>query len=164
MQYIYVGEIVNTHGLKGEVRILSDFEYKDKDKVFIKGMNLYVGKSREKLTINTYRKHKTYDMVTFDNISDINDVLGYKGERVYINKSDIKIDGYFNEDIIGLEVYVSGIFKGVVTDIMKSKAHDILVIDNHKFLVPFIDEFISSINLEQKRINIIEMKGLFDED
>ena len=162
MQYIFIGEIVNTHGIKGEVKIISDFKYKDK--VFVKGMNLYIGKNKENVVISSYRKHKNYDMVTFENINDINDVLIYKSENVYIDKSSIKIDGYFDEDIIGLDVYVKDTYKGKVTDIMKTKAHDIIVIDNHKYLVPYIDEFVKKIDIDNKRIEIVEMKGLFDEN
>lgn len=160
--YIFIGEIVNTHGLKGEVKIISDFKYKDK--VFVKGMNLYIGKNKEKVVINTYRKHKNYDMVTFDGINDINDVLIYKSEYVYVEKESINIDGYFDEDIIGLDVYVNDTYKGKVTEIMKNRAHEILVIDNHKYLVPYVDEFIKNIDTDNKKIEIIEMKGLFDED
>ena len=54
MDFIYVGEIVNTHGIKGEVRIISDFKYK-KD-VFKKNFKIYVGKGKKELLINTYRK------------------------------------------------------------------------------------------------------------
>jgi len=162
MQYIFIGEIVNTHGIKGEVKIISDFKYKDK--VFVKGMNLYIGKNKENVVISSYRKHKNYDMVTFENINDINDVLIYKSENVYIDKASIKIDGYFDEDIIGLDVYVKDTYKGTVTDIMKTKAHDIIVIDNHKYLVPYIDEFVKNIDIDNKRIEIVEMKGLFDEN
>ena len=64
MKYINVGKLVNTHGLKGEVRILSDFRHKKN--VFVKGMKLYIGKKKEEFTINTYRFHKIYDMVTFE--------------------------------------------------------------------------------------------------
>ena len=99
-----------------------------------------------------------------ENINDINDVLIYKSENVYIDKSSIKIDGYFDEDIIGLDVYVKDTYKGKVTDIMKTKAHDIIVIDNHKYLVPYIDEFVKKIDIDNKRIEIVEMKGLFDEN
>lgn len=164
MQYIYIGDLVNTHGLKGEVRILSDFEYKDL--VFKEYMTLYVGKNYEKLIINSYRKHKMYDMVTFKNITDINDVIGYKGDKVYINREDIKIDGFFKEDIIGLNAYVKDTFKGVITYILKSKAHDILVIENNnkKIFVPYLREFIEKIDLDNKEIYFIDMKGLFDEN
>ena len=73
MNLIYIGDIVNTHGIKGEVRILSDFKYK-KD-VFKKGNYVYVGYDKDKLKLNSYRVHKNFDMVTFEGINNINDVL-----------------------------------------------------------------------------------------
>ena len=158
---VYIGEIVNTHGIKGEVRIISNFKYKEL--VFKPGVSLYVGKQREKLTITTYRKHKNYDMVTFDGINDINDVLGYKGDSVFINREDIKIDGYVNEDIIGLEVYSKERLIGNVTSIVNNGAHEIIVIDN-KYMVPFIPQFIENIDLENKKVFINEIEGLIDEN
>ena len=75
MKYLYIGKIVNTHGIKGEVRILSDFEYKDL--VFKVNNKLYLGDQKEEIIINSYRHHKNYEMITFNNITNINDVLKY---------------------------------------------------------------------------------------
>ena len=86
---VYIGKIVNTPGIKGEVRIISDFKYKNL--VFKPEFNIYVGKKREKLTIATYRTHKNYDMVMVEGINDINQALLYKGESVYINREDLKM-------------------------------------------------------------------------
>lgn len=158
---VYIGEIVNTHGIKGEVRIISNFKYKEL--VFKSGFNVYIGKTREKLTIATYRKHKNYDMVTFVGINDINDVLGYKGDAVYINRDDIEIDGYVNEDIIGLEVYSKDRLLGSVTSILDNGAHEIIVIDD-KHMVPFVSQFVGNIDLENKKIYINEIEGLIDEN
>lgn len=164
MKFIYIGDIVNTHGLKGEVRILSDFKYKSK--VFKAGFTVYVGRMKEPLVLTHHRVHKDYDMVTFEGITDINDVIGYKGDKVYINREDIKIRGYFDEDYIGLSAYVDDKNIGEVTYILKSKAHDILVIDDHgvKHMVPNIKEFVKKVDLKEKRIEITEMKGLINED
>ena len=75
MKRILVGQIVNTHGLKGELRIISNFPYKEL--VFTKGFKVYVGKRNDLCVINSYRKHKIYDMVAlankiFDNICKAN--------------------------------------------------------------------------------------------
>ena len=159
--YRYLGKIVNTHGIKGEVRIISDIDYKDR--VFTKGFNLYIGSSKQKETINTYRVHKNFDMVTFDGISNINDVLKYKGEDVYILKSDI--EGIItDEDYIGLDAYTDK-FIGKVTGILKGY-NDILVIENDtkKYMVPKLDNFIKNIDFENKKIIIENIKGLIDED
>lgn len=164
MDFIYVGEIVNTHGIKGEVRIISDFKYK-KD-VFKNNFKIYVGKEKKELLINTYRIHKIYDMVTFIGVNDINDVLDYKGLKVYINRDDLKIDGILDEDIIGLNAISNKKEIGVVTEILKSKAHDILVVEknNKRNLIPYINEFIEKIDLENKKIFIKEIEGLLNED
>lgn len=164
MKLIYIGDIVNTHGIKGEVRIISDFKYKNS--VFKKDMKIYIGKLKYEKEINTYRIHKKYDMITFKGIDDINDVLKYKGLPVYVNRSDIEVDGYLDEDIIGLEVVSNDVIRGKVSDILKTKAHDILLIkdDNKKYMVPYINQFISKIDLNNSKIYINEIKGLFDEN
>ncbi len=163
MNYICIGEIVNTHGIKGELRIVSDIEYKDY--IFQKGTHLYIGKERIEETIATYRYHKIYDMVTLEGLQDINDVLGYKGEKVYINRNEFTFPSFLKEDLIGLDVISNG-YQGKVTSILKSKAHDILVIEKEdkKHLVPYVDELIENIDFERKKIEIKDMKGLFDEN
>ena len=164
MNYIYIGDIVNTHGIKGEVKIISHFKYKSN--VFIKGTSLYVGRGYHKLIINSYRHHKIFDMVTFVGINDINDVLKYKGEPVYIDKNEITIDGILNEDLISMDVYSDDSFIGKVTDILNNGVYDILVIenDNSKSLVPNIGEFIKNIDLDNKKIQINMIEGLINEN
>lgn len=164
MNYIYIGDIVNTHGIKGEVKILSSFKFKSS--VFIKGTFLYVGKDKIKLEINSYRKHKMFDMVTFTGINDINDVLRYKGESVYIDKNEVIIDGILNEDLIDMSVYGDDSFVGHVTGVLNNGLYDILVIENNnsKSLVPNIDEFVLNIDVDNKRIDINIIEGLINEN
>ena len=81
MEYIYIGKIVNTHGIKGEVRILSRFDFKEK--VFVPNTLIYIGEEKIEEKIVSYRKHKSFDMVLLEGIKDINDVLKYKGKNVY---------------------------------------------------------------------------------
>ena len=164
MNYIYIGDIVNTHGLKGELRIISDFKYKNE--IFKPEFKIYVGRQKEELVIKTYRQHKNYDMVTLIDVESIEDAIAYKGDSVYINRDDLIIDGYFDEDLIGLEAYTDNTYVGNITDILKNKANDILVInsDSNRYLVPNLKEFINNVDLENKRIDINNIKGLFDEN
>lgn len=160
--YIYIGKIVNTHGIKGEVRILSDIEYKNE--IFKKGNFLYIGADKTKLTINTYRVHKNFDMVTFDGINDINEVLKYKNELVYIKKEEINIDGYFDYELIGMEVYTDKSI-GKVISIQSNGKQKLLEIEGKKiYLIPKVDAFIKKIDLENRIIYINLIEGLIDED
>lgn len=165
MEYIFLGEIVNTHGIKGEVRIISDFKFKSD--VFKIGKNLYIGNYKDKVEITGYRIHKNYDMVTFKGITDINDVLKYKGKKVYIVREEFEFKGILDEDVIDLEVYSNDKKIGIVKDVLKSQAHPILEIiseTNKTSYVPFIDEFISNVDLDNKKIYINEIEGLINEN
>ena len=163
MELIKIGKIVNTHGIKGELRILSKFPYKEK--IFIKNMKLYIDK-KDIETINTYRKHKNFDMVTFTGYTNINEVLKYKGKNVYVNDSDIKLDNnkYLDEELIGLNVIYEDNNKGTIVDIER---YDKIVLFNIKnndkeYLIPYNDNIIDKIDINNKRIYIKDIKGLFD--
>lgn len=166
MEYIFVGEIINTHGLKGELRVISDFKYKTE--VFKQGFTVYVGRFKDKLKIKKIRKHKNYDLITFEELESINDVIIYKGEQIFINAIDLKIDGYFNEQLIKLEVIYKNNSIGFIESIINNNAHDILIINDlknqKKHFIPYLDEFIEEININTKTIKIKNIKGLIDED
>ena len=150
MDYIKIGKIVNTHGIKGEVRLLSKFPYKDK--VFVKDMNIYIDK-KYKEVISSYRKHKNFDMITLVGYDNINDVLKYKGLNVYVNK----------DDIIGSNVIYKGINVGVIKDIERYDKYSLLVILGKKeYLIPYNDNLIDNIDINNKNVYIKDIDGLFD--
>ena len=161
MDLINIGKIVNTHGLKGEIRIISDFKYK-KD-VFKTDNIVYI--NDQKYIIKSYRFHKIYDMITLDSINTIESAEELKGLNIYIDRKDYKFDGYLNEDLIGLEVYDKDIFKGKVVDIVKTVTNDLLVIEgNKRHMVPNIPTFIKEVDLENNKIYIEYIRGLDNED
>ena len=161
MDLIYIGKIVNTHGLKGEIRIISDFKYKND--VFKLNNVIYI--NNNKYTIKSYRYHKIYDMITLENINNIESAEELKGLNIYINRDDYKFDGYLNEDLIGLEVYDDNKLKGNIVDILKTSTNDLLVIDGiKKHMVPNIPEFVKEVDLKNKKIYIKYIRGLDNED
>lgn len=160
MKQIKIGKIVNTHGIKGELRLLSKFPYKDK--VFIKNMPIYIDNQKEE--INTYRKHKNFDMITLVGYNNINDVLKYKGKYAYINKEDLKLEkeNYLDEELIGLEVIYENQKRGIITSIERyNKTVLINIKENTKtHLIPYNKELIEKIDLPSKKIYIKNIKGL----
>jgi 16S rRNA processing protein RimM len=154
MNFISIGKYVNTHGVKGEIRIISDFSRKDL--IFMPGFIIYIGKERQEFTINTYRKHKNYDMVTLKDINDINDIEHLKGSTVYINKDDINIS--LEEDYIDYKVIIDDVEYNI-KEIIKNKKNKIIVLDN-KSMIPLVDEFIIKVDSNGKKIYIKNMKGL----
>lgn len=161
MELIKIGKIVNTHGIKGELRLLSKFPYKDK--VFINNMNIYIDK-KDIEVINTYRKHKNFDMITLKRYSNINEVLKYKGKNVYVNKEDIILNDkeYLDEEIIGMTAIYKDNVKGTVTDIERYDKITLLKIDNNDryYLIPYNYNLIDKI--DDNKIYIKNIDGLFD--
>jgi len=164
MKFVLIGKIVNTHGLKGEVRILSDFRYKNK--VFIPNMKIYIGKNKTEEIINSYRHHKIFEMITMNGYNNINEILKYKGEYVFVAREDIKLEEkeYLDEEIINLNVYIDNEYKGTVKKIEKHSKNELLVIKNNEldYLIPYNFDIILNINLKEKRIDIKNIKGLIE--
>lgn len=155
MNYINVGKIVNTHGIKGELRILSKFRHKDK--VFIKGNTLYIGKKKEKFIINSYRYHKIFDMVTFEGFTNINEVLKYKGDYVYINEDDLVLeDEVLSSKLIGYDCFIGEKYVGKIEEVLNEPASDVLRVG--KILIPYVKEFI--VKIENDTVYIKDIRGL----
>ena len=164
MKYIRIGKIVNTHGVKGELRIISDFQYKEK--IFKKDFLIYIGKDKVEEKINTYRKHKMFDMITLEGYTNINEVLKYKGSYAFINKEDLILDTneFLNEDLIGFKVIYNNLENIEVVGIEKYPSSDMLKVNyNDTFkLIPITDGIIETIDFSKKEIVLKDIKGLIE--
>ena len=164
MEYVFIGKIVNTHGVKGEVRILSDFKYKEK--IFKKGVNIYIGKDKAREVINSYRQHKIFEMITLEGYNNINEVLKYKGSNVYVLKNDIifKEGEYLDSDLIGIDVYQKDRLVGKIKRIDKYSTNEVIVIrgNDKDYLVPWVKELVLDIDLKKKIMVIADLKGLIE--
>lgn len=165
MKLNLVGVVVGTHGLKGEVKVKSDTSFPR----FNVGSKLYLDKDGKKIEIkiNSHRYHKGYDLITFNNIDNINNVLEYVGSKVYVDVSqlnELEDNEVYYDDLIGLDVYLTSNEKiGKILDIIEVPQGIILEIeklDKSKSLIPFVDEFVERIDLEENKIIITPIEGL----
>ncbi len=153
MSRVILGKYVNTHGIKGEIRIKSNFKYKDR--VFKIGNEIII--NNKSYVINSYRVHKDYDMVTLKDIDDINKIPFCKNTLVYINREDyLENNDYLDSDLIGFIIYNSEIEKKVldINYLMGNKK--LFKIDNG--YIPF--ELVKKIDFKNKKILIEEVSGL----
>lgn len=161
MEYIKIGKIVNTHGIKGELRIRSDFE--KKDSVFKKDFILYIGEEKIKEIITSYRHHKEFDMVTFLGYSNINEVLKYLKQDVYVNREDLHLnnDEILLDDLIGMKVKNHDEFVGKITNYVYNNSNILLVVSGSKdFYIPYKSNYIIKIDKQNKIIYTENVKDL----
>ncbi len=157
------GKIVNTHSLKGEVRI---FPYCDDADFLCEFDTLYInGEPRD---VVSARVHKGQALIKFDGITDINMAEALVGSIVFIDKDDIELEEgrYFIEDLKGCKVFDLDTDEcyGTVTNIIQTGANDVfeVTLDDRTLLVPKIDDVVKEIDIDNKRIVITVIKGLFE--
>ena len=158
-ELVYIGYIVGTHGIKGEIKIISDFEHKDK--VFKSGFIIYINK--EEFIINSYRPHQQYDMITLKGINNINEVLKYKGKDVFVKRSalNLKENEYLLNDLIGMKVMEAKKELGKVEKIVYNNNHNLMeVLGEKRFYIPIHNNFIKSVNVATKEIEVENAEGL----
>ena len=161
MKYLYLGKIVNTHGIKGELRILSNID--KKDIIFIPGRKIYIGNNYDEEIINTYRYHKIYDMVTLKGYNDINEVLKYKGKKVYINKEDLNLkeDDYLLEELIDCNIIYNSNILGKIVEIVYNNSNILLkVTGNKNFYIPVKGNYIEKVNINNKEVIVKDVESL----
>ena len=169
--YFNVGKVVNTHGVRGEVRIISTTDF---DERFAPGHTLYFFNDQQSepvvLTVHSHRKHKQFDLLTFEDRDSINDVEWMKGGYLKVaaeDQQDLDDDEFYYHEIIGCEVYLTDdTYIGHVKEILSPGANDVWVVQRHGLrdaLIPYIEQIVKQVNVKDKKIIIENMEGLLSE-
>ena len=165
MGYVTIGKILNTFGIKGELKVdvYTDFP----EDRFQKGSTVYIGDDYLPFKVASHREHKGFMLLLLENNEDINLVEKFKGMYLYKSKDDIKPlqDGqYYFSDLKDLDVYADDEKIGKVLNVESGLRNNNLRVlkaeDNKEYLIPFIPVFIKKVNLEERRIDINRIEGL----
>lgn len=160
MNKIFIGKVVSTHGIKGEIRILSDFPYKDK--VFVINNKIII--DDKEYIIKSYRVHKGYDMVTLDGFNNINDVLFLLKSNVYISKELLNLDDdeILDDELITFKVLTKDGKEGIIKEIFKaSSTNKILrVMFDREVLIPMNSPMVKKIDKGNKKVIVELIEGM----
>jgi 16S rRNA processing protein RimM len=161
-----VGQIVNTFGIKGFVKI---YPYVDDIQRFDNLTKVYIKmkKQETELEIEEVKYQKNMVLVKFKGIETVEQAEKLRNAYVEIDRKDaisLEEGQYFIADLLGLEVYLdTGEMLGILDDIFNTGSNDIYVVKNElgkQFLLPYIDDVIKNIDLENKRIIVHLIQGL----
>ena len=160
MGKVYVGKIVSTHGIKGEVKIISDFEYKDK--VFVVGNKLLIDDSD--YIIKSYRHHKNFEMVTLNDYKDINEVLFLMKKKVFIDEEELNLldNEVLDEELVTYNVVTTAGEEGKILEVFfASPGNKILrVMLEKEVLIPVKSPMLKEINKKDKKVLIELISGM----
>ncbi|MFV0380498.1 MAG: ribosome maturation factor RimM [Anaerorhabdus sp.] len=167
MDKIKIGKILNTFGIKGELKIRSYSDFSDER--FKVGFKIHLMNDNDEilLEIASKREHKGFLLIKFKNLDNINDVEKYKGYDIFIDKKDLHQlasgEFYFFE-LVGFSVINENKEKiGEVLDVESGTTCNylrVLTVNNKKSLIPFCDPFIINTCKENKEITVRVIEGL----
>ena len=165
-EYFELGQIVNTFGVKGEVKVKP---YTDNVEQFEELKSILVVKNKEtvEMKILGAKFHKGMVLLKLGGVNDMNDAEKLKGCIIKIHRKDareLEEGEYFIADIIGSDVYTdTGDYLGKVDDIYNSGAQDIYVVKDElgkQVLLPSIKEVILNVDIENQKVTVHLLKGL----
>ncbi|QEA32416.1 ribosome maturation factor RimM [Secundilactobacillus malefermentans] len=173
MTYYKVGKIVNTHGIQGELKIVSATDFPDQR--FKKGSSLHLFKDEKdespikQLKIKAARQQKNFFLVKFEGFNNINEVEQYKGMTLKITDEDrdeeeLEDGQYYYDDIIGLKVVdESNQLIGTISEILPLGPNDVWTVKREKqadLLLPVIKQVVKNVDLENGQVTVELMEGM----
>ena len=167
MDYLTVGRIVKTVGLKGEVKVYPSTHFRDSR--FAKGSHLFLLDEQNnvvrELTVKSHRENGNMDHLIFNEVGTIEEAQFLVGLDLNVVKDNSFLgkDEYFFSDLEGMKVYFDDkTYIGQVKRVEEYCSYCTLRIkhDPKDVLVPFVDAFIKSVDLEKREIIVNYIKGL----
>lgn len=164
-EYLEAGKIVNTHGIRGEVKIMP---YTDVPELLCEFDRLFIGKERNEIIIERSRVAKNMVIAKLEGVDTPEQAEKLRNKLLYMHRDDLELDEdtYFIQDLIGIEVKDAdtGFVYGKIADVMQTGANDVYVIEGNgrEYLVPAIADVVISTDIDGNSMTIRALDGLFD--
>ncbi len=169
MEWYNVGKIVNTHGIRGEVRVLSRTDFPEERFAVGNKLGLFTPEAKKPLMVKiaSHRVHKNFDLLTFEGYPTINDVEPFKESYLRVPEhdlGDLEEGAFYHHEILGCRVFSEeGSEIGTVTEILETGANDVWEVTppkGKKHYIPYIEDVVKVIDIEEKKITIEVLDGL----
>ena len=166
-EYLEAGKIVNTHGIRGEVKIMP---YCDSPELLCDFDRLFMGKSLKEIYIERSRIQKNMIICKIEGVDTPEEAEKLRNKMLYMHRDDLELDEdtYFIQDLIGMTVKDAdtGEVYGIIDDVFQTGANDVYSIKNgdKSYLVPAIADVVITTDIDSGIMTIRPLEGLFDED
>jgi len=161
LPYIEAGEIVTTHGVRGEVKVLSWLDCPEMlcefDRCRIEG---------KEYAMDAVRVQKTCNLVKLRGVDTMEDAQKLRGKTMELYREDISDELIFASELVDVEVYADGARIGKIKEVLDYPGNSVYVVQGEReYLIPAVKEFILSTDLEKNQMQVKLLKGMAsDED
>ena len=155
LQFLEAGEIVTTHGVRGEVKVLPWLDDAEMlcefDRCRLDG---------KEYTIDQCRVQKTCNLVKLRGIDTMEDAQKLRGKVIELFREDIDDEVIFAAELVGMDVYADGQCIGKITEVLDYPGNSVYVVDNGKYMLPAVKEFILSTDMEKNEMQVKLIEGM----
>ena len=156
LQFIEAGEIVTTHGVRGEVKVLT---WLDSPELLCEFDRCRIG--GKEYTMETVRVQKTCNLVKLSGIDTMEAAQAMRGEVLELYREDIDDDVIFGAELIGVDVYTEGNLIGKITDVLDYPGNSVYVVKGeYEYMIPAVKQFILSTDLEKNEMQVKLIEGM----
>ncbi len=155
LQLVEAGEVVTTHGIRGEVKVLPWLDCPEMlcefDRCLVDGRE-YV--------IQQCRVQKNCNLLKLAGIETMEDAQALRGKIVELYREDFSDELIFAAELVGVEVYADGVCIGKITEVLDYPGNSVYVVDDGKYMLPAVKEFILSTDLEKNEMQVKLIEGM----
>ena len=160
LQFVEAGEIVTTHGVKGEVKVMpwldSPEDLCDFDRCRIDGKDY---------TIESCRVQKTCNLVKLSGIDTMEAAQAMRGKQIELYREDIDDEVIFAAELIGVEVYCDGKMIGKIRDVLDYPGNSVYIVKGeYEYMIPAVKEFILSTDVEKNEMQVRIIEGMRNDE
>ncbi|MCT4544201.1 MAG: ribosome maturation factor RimM [Vallitalea sp.] len=168
MDYFNIGKIVNTHGIRGEVKVIPLTDEPSRFEL-LEYVYIDTNKKIDKYTIKNIKYFKNMIIIKFEEIEDMNHAEALKQSIIKIPRElalPLQEDEYYIQDLIGIKVSTEdGKYLGILEDVIITGSNDVYLVkdDNNKeVLIPALKECIKKVDMKNKIMIVSLLEGLID--
>ena len=156
LQFIEAGEIVSTHGLKGEMKVLP---WVDSPEILCEFDRCRI--SGKEYTIEACRIQKTCNLLKLEGIDTIEAAQLMRGKTVELYREDIDDEVIFAAELIGVEVFAAGENIGKIVEVLDYPGNSVYVVKGkHEYMIPAVKAFILSTDMEKNEMQVNLIEGM----
>lgn len=156
LPFIKAGEIVTTHGVRGEVKVLP---WVDSAEVLAEFDRCRIDGKEYK--VEACRVQKTCNLLKVAGIDTMEAAQAMRGKIVELYREDISDDVIFGAELIGMEVYGQDTFLGKIEEVLDYPGNQVYVVrGEHEYMIPAVKAFVHSTDLEANRMQVTVIEGM----
>ena len=156
LQYIEAGEIVNTHGIRGEVKVLC---WLDDPEMLCEFERCRI--NGKEYIMDQVRVQKTCNLVKIKGIDTMEAAQAMRGKIIELYREDIDDEVIFAAELIGMEVFAGGESIGKIREVLDYPGNSIYVVKGHyEYMIPAVNQFILSTDMEANRMEVKLIEGM----